>query len=387
MKKFFLILCLGFSLCFAQFDAMIQSTKDEEVLQAFDVEPDFLNNENFILVKNSFFSEIRKDYMLAQFKENDELIPTLKGMLLKEGIPQEFLYLAMIESEFSLSAKSRKKAVGLWQFIPSTAKVFGLRMDSQIDERKDPIKSTKAAITYLKSLKEKFGKWYLAAIAYNCGSGRVTKAIEEAGSDSLSVLLDPEAKYVPLESRMYIRKILAVSLLFHSVDTLKTKDYDYFLNRGANSLLTSIEVSAKTPLSQVASQAGLSLAELKRYNPQFKRNITPTYAQTPVYLPYKFLAQYKERNGDKPLSTQSTAIKTAAKNTKTNISTKSNAKSSKTKSKSYLVHKVGKGDTIYSISKRYGISTKRIKQYNALKNANSLSINQEILIPLDKDKA
>lgn len=103
------------------------------------------------------------------------------------------------------------------------------------------------------------------------------------------MLLDPEIKYIPLESRMYIRKILSVSLMFRNVDTLKTNNYDYFLNRGANSLLTSIEVPPATPLSKIAAQVGLSLKELKYYNPQFKRNIAPTYAKSySVYVPYQF---------------------------------------------------------------------------------------------------
>ena len=96
------------------------------------------------------------------------------------------------------------------------------------------------------------GKWYLAAIAYNCGDGRLKRAIQEAGSDSLRVLLDPDAKFIPLESRMYIRKILSVSLLFHNVDTLKTNDYDYLLNRAANTLLATIQVAPATTQIQHA---------------------------------------------------------------------------------------------------------------------------------------
>ena len=263
----------------------------------------------------------------------------------------------MIESGFSLSAKSSKRAVGMWQFMPKTAQALGLEINAQIDERKDPIKSTKAAIAYLKVLKEQFGKWYLAAIAYNCGEGRLKKAIKEANSDSLSILLDVDKKYIPLESRMYIRKILSLSLLFRNIDMLKTNDYDYFLNRGANSLLATIEVAPATPLAKIAKEAHLSLDKLKAYNPQFKGNITPTFAKIySVYLPYQFLATYKASNADKATL----------------------------QSKPYLLHRVNKGDTIYSISKYYGVSSKTITQYNAIKNVNSLSINQEIVIPLDQ---
>ncbi len=352
---FILFLCCTFA--FSQFDSTAYDLKSEEVLKTFDVSPDFLNNPYFLNVKNSFLEEIKQDYLLKKFKNNDEFIPTLKAMFLKEGIPQEFLYLAMIESGFSLSAKSSKRAVGMWQFMPKTAQALGLEINAQIDERKDPIKSTKAAIAYLKGLKEQFGKWYLAAIAYNCGEGRLKKAIKEANSDSLSILLDVDKKYIPLESRMYIRKILSLSLLFRNIDMLKTNDYDYFLNRGANSLLATIEVAPATPLAKIAKEAHLSLDKLKAYNPQFKGNITPTFAKIySVYLPYQFLATYKASNADKATL----------------------------QSKPYLLHRVNKGDTIYSISKYYGVSSKTITQYNAIKNVNSLSINQEIVIPLDQ---
>lgn len=356
MKIFFALL-LFCSFAFAQFDSISYDTKSEEVLKTFDVEPDFLNNSHFIDVKNAFLNDIQQNYLMQKFKNGYEFIPTLKEMFLKAGIPQEFLYLAMIESGFSLSAKSNKRAIGMWQFMPKTAKALGLDINSQIDERKDPIKSTKAAIIYLKDLKERFGKWYLAAIAYNCGEGKLKKAIKEAGSDSLSVLLDADKKYIPFESRMYIRKILSVSLLFHNINMLKTNDYDYFLNRGATSLLATIEVTPATPLAKIANQANLSLKKLKEYNPQFKRNITPTYAKIySVYLPYQFLATYKEKSLNQ----------------------------ANLHAKSYLLHRVSKGDTLYSISKRYGISSKKITQYNAIKNAHALSINQEIVIPLEK---
>ncbi|TLD84517.1 LysM peptidoglycan-binding domain-containing protein [Helicobacter sp. MIT 11-5569] len=355
MKVFYILLCF-FTFSYAQFDDLGYDMRSEDVLKTFDVEPEFLNNTYFIDVKNTFFGDKHQDYLLTRFKNGHEFIPTLKEMFLKEGIPQEFLYLAMIESGFSLTARSSKRATGMWQFMPKTAQSLGLSINAQIDERKDPIKSTQAAIAYLKGLKASFGKWYLAAIAYNCGDGRLRKAIENAGSDSLSVLLDPEEKYIPLESRMYIRKILSVSLLFHNIDTLKTNDYDYFLNRGANSLLATIEVAPATPLNQIASKAGISLNELKRYNPQFKRAITPTFAKTyHVHLPYQFLAQYKENTQHQEL-----------------------------KIKPYLVHRVGKGDTIYSIAKRYGVPSKQITQYNGIKNTSALSINQEIMIPLNK---
>lgn len=101
----------------------------------------------------------------------------------------------MTESSLKTRAYSRKKASGLWQFMPETAKQYNLKTDDYVDERRDLIKSTEAASKHLSYLHDRFGKWYLAAIAYNCGGGRLSKAIEKAGSDKLSVLLDEEKIY------------------------------------------------------------------------------------------------------------------------------------------------------------------------------------------------
>ncbi|MDE5591908.1 MAG: LysM peptidoglycan-binding domain-containing protein, partial [Helicobacter sp.] len=121
------------------------------------------------------------------------------------------------------------------------------------------------------------------------------------------------------------------------------------------SLITSIEVPPATSLQKVAAQAGLSLRELKQYNPHFIKNTTPAKARLyTVYLPYKFLATYQEKNQDLQ-----------------NIS--------------FLVHRVNRGDTLSSIAKQYGVSSKKIIRYNTIKNAHSISINQEIIIPLEKD--
>jgi membrane-bound lytic murein transglycosylase D len=126
-------------------------------------------------------------------------------------MPRELIYLAMIESNFNPTAKSRVKAVGMWQFMSATARQFGLTVGSRVDERKDPAKATDAALTYLSQLHDRFGSWYLAAAAYNSGQGTVSKAMKRVlgrttGTDADFFRI---ANALPKETREYVPKLIA----------------------------------------------------------------------------------------------------------------------------------------------------------------------------------
>lgn len=294
------------------------------------------------------------EHFVESYDKGYDYIPILKQMLSDAGVPQEFLYLAMAESRFSTRAYSSKKAVGIWQIMPATAKGLGLRIDDFVDERRDPIKSTQAAIKYLKQLKTMTGKWYLAAMAYNCGIGRLQRAIKQAGSDDINILMDDEKAYIPLETRNYIRLILSMNLAFSDVDILKTQDKEYFLNRGSTITLASVKVPAGTDFSSIASGAGMSVEEVKKYNRQFRYSFTPPSGKEyDIYLPYEHLLTFK----------------TKFKPQKVDLS------------KFYIVYKVKKGDSLYSISRRYNVSVDTLKNTNNIKKT-LLSINQKIIIPL-----
>ncbi|MDE6979436.1 MAG: lytic transglycosylase domain-containing protein [Helicobacter sp.] len=265
------------------------------VFEKFDVQAAFANHELFLSFRNAMDNGLRDRVFLKGYEGGDRFIPLLKEMIKESGIPPEFLYLALVESNFSPNAKSSKKAMGIWQFMPKTAKMLGLRVDSHMDERLDPVRSTQAAIEYLKQLHATFGKWYLAAIAYNCGEGRLGRAIDEAGSDDIEILLDENNPYIPLESRNYIRKILYVSMLLHNVDALKESSYEYLLNRGIGSpTIATIELNGVRTLAQIAKSAGMSLAELRHYNPHIKRMQIPRDGRRYlVHIPYENLSTYR----------------------------------------------------------------------------------------------
>jgi len=198
--KYLLTLLFPF-LLFANLTYESNHNKELKLLESFDIEPSFINDSIMNKMRNKKSSTQKNKHFFKAMDNAYIFIPAIKNVLNQHDIPQEFLYLAMAESNFKTKAYSNKRASGLWQFMPRTGKMYRLKIDQYVDERRDLIKSTKAASRYLSYLHTKFGKWYLAAIAYNCGEGRLSKAIKKAGTDKLSVLLDPKKKYIPRESR------------------------------------------------------------------------------------------------------------------------------------------------------------------------------------------
>ncbi len=295
----------------------------------------------------------RWKYLTKQYENGYEFIPTLRKMLADADVPQEFLFLAMAESEFKSQALSSKKAAGIWQLMPTTAKELGLIIDDYIDERQDPIKSTQAAIKYLRYLYKATGKWYLAAMAYNCGLGRLNKAINEAHSDNIEILLDEEEQYLPLETRNYLRKIMSMSLAFSNAHELKQANKEYMLNRGAGDSLAIVNVKSGNSLANIAKGANMSLNSLKNYNRHFKYDFIPLgQKEYQVYIPYEKLSYFKQ-------------------NFKDSIDIKSY----------FIVYRVKKGDSLIHISKKYNVSVNQIKKANSLKT-NRLSINQKLMLPI-----
>ena len=326
----------------------------QSVLDTFDIDTSYPVDTTFFTQHYERTLGDKWEYFVDSYERGYDYIPILRQMLSDAGVPQEFLYLAMVESRFSTRAYSRKKAVGIWQIMPSTAKMLKLRIDDFIDERRDPIKSTEAAINYLKQLKNSTGKWYLAAMAYNCGIGRLRKAIKEAGSDDINVLMD----FVPTETQNYIRSILSVNVAFSNISDLKSQNKEHFLNRGSTVTLASVKIPAGTDLGSISKGAGMKIDDLKSYNRQFKYSfIPPNGGEYDVYLPYQNLLSFKKN----------------FKPQKADLS------------KFYIAYKVQKGDSLYSISRRYNVSIDTIKNTNNLKKS-KIAINQKLMIPLKNQK-
>ncbi|MDX1807919.1 MAG: transglycosylase SLT domain-containing protein [Sulfurospirillaceae bacterium] len=353
MLKFLFVILLFIQSSYAFLVTQNNFKEQVLVLKSFDIDSNFLKDKIFMSMREDV-NRYRTKHFLKVLEEGNRFVPYLRKMISDSGIPKAFLYLAMAESNFAPNAYSKARAVGLWQFMPATAKHFGLKINSYIDERKDPVKSTEAAIKYLKYLHGIFGKWYLAAIAYNCGEGTVLRAIKRAKTDNLNVLLNGKKRYLPKESRMYIRKIVMMESLANSADFIIENNSDYLLNGGSAETFAKVIVKQGTSLGAVASSIGLSLKEIRSYNPQLKHDFVPPFAgKYAIYIPYNKQADFRQ-----------------------------NFDPSKNNSRFY-VYTVKKGDSLARIARRYHIHYQMIKDYNHLKS-NWLHVKQSLIIPVVK---
>lgn len=343
--------CLNIS--FAYFVVEDNYQRQARVLKSLDIDLSFFKDSMYISMKEDI-NIYKTKHFLRILEDGAQFVPILKNMISEAGIPDAFLYLAMAESGFSVKAYSKAKASGLWQFMEPTARKFKLEIDEYIDERRDPIKSTQAAIKYLEELHERFGKWYLAAMAYNCGEGRVSRAIKEAGTDDLYVLLDEKNKYIPAETRRYIRKIVMMAHISENPNFIVEEGAAHLLNSGTNDSFERVEVKGGVSLASVANAIEIPTQQLKAYNNHLNYFFTPPNKEMyHIYIPYN----------KKGLFVQNFDLdKEASK---------------------YYVHVVKKGDNFSKIASAYGVKYKVIRDFNQLKSDN-LKLGQKLIIPVDE---
>lgn len=211
----------------------------------------------------------------------------LYGGLIRErlrarGMPEQLLYLAMIESGFSATATSSVSASGVWQFMGPTARQYGLTVDYWVDERRDPVRATDAALDYLDSLHAEFGSWYLAAAAYNAGPGRVRRALARLGpSDAPDQELYWEiSEHLPLETREYVPKMLAAAILAEEAD-----QFGFDVEKSLPYLFDQVLVPAGTPLGAVATALDVPGSLIRELNPHLLRGTTPPNRAVLVRVP------------------------------------------------------------------------------------------------------
>jgi membrane-bound lytic murein transglycosylase D len=326
--------------------------KEVQILESFDIDQSFLYDTTLNRMRNGHRNAYKDNRFFEHMEEAYLFIPAIKSILTEKGVPAEFLFLAMAESNFSTRAYSRKKASGLWQFMPLTGKHYGLKINRYVDERRDLIKSTKAAANYLSYLHKRFGKWYLAAIAYNCGEGRLSKAIKKAKTDDLLVLLNRKKKYIPEESRLYIRRIVALAMMGNNEQLLMHNEYEYLLNRANAYSIATIQLPRGESLKRVSKLVGIPISMLKKLNRQLRYDFIPSYVKNyDIYIPYVKLNDFKQKYYEDKIK---------------NI---------------YRVHRVKSGDNLSLIGRRYGVPYKIIMDFNSLRNS-KLRLNQELIIPI-----
>lgn len=183
-------------------------------------------------------------------------------------LPRELKNIPIIESALNPNAESQVGAKGLWQFMPATGRLYGLTIDDYVDERCDPVKSTIAGLSYLKDLYAQYGDWKISLAAYNCGPGRVDKAIKKAGKSSFVGI----KKYLPKETRDYVAKFIATSYVmdnyfFHDLRPIYP---EYTLQ-----FVKIVKVYKRTTLKKISKQTGMELKIIQKLNPSYRKGIIP----------------------------------------------------------------------------------------------------------------
>ncbi len=291
--------------------------------------------------------------------------PLIEEELLKAGLPIELRALPIIESALQPAATSRAGAAGLWQFMPSTGKSYGLEINSLVDERRDPIRSTQAACRYLKDLYNMYGEWTLAIAAYNCGPGNVNKAIARSGGKggSFWAIYD----YLLRETRGYVPSFIAA-----------TYAYTYHRQHGIELTEPPIPLSVDTVhidrllhFGQIASTIDLPIETLRLLNPQYRMDIVPATTKTyALVLPQRCIGQY--------IAHQQEIFAKDSAYLKEYINPANIDK--KRKEASGTIYVVKKGDTLGAIARRHHVTTTQLMRWNRIRNANTLRIGQRLRI-------
>jgi len=264
MRKLFLIYTLCISLVWAinipqKYPSYSYVLKEFDIDETYIFEPQF---EKFVTLNEKRFRRFYKNSV----KRGKEYMPMFKDLLVKDGLSQLFVYLSMTESGFQANARSTKQAAGLWQFMSATAQRFGLKVDENIDQRYDPLAATEAAMKYIQVLYKKFGKWYLVMMSYNCGEGRVAKAIKRAGTDDFATLMDDRLKYIPAETRTYLKKIILLSMMGEKIVTGKSIESKEIKKEIIDGKLL-VNVAGGTNLVDFAGMLHMKISEFFELNP------------------------------------------------------------------------------------------------------------------------
>jgi len=395
MKKIIYFIFL-FNVLFAD----ITVNKNIKVLEALNISPNFINNP-LLQRTYRYYLIYRNKYIINSLENSMEIYPIIKSEIKKSDLPSELISVVMAESYMNVNAKSDKDAVGLWQLIPSTARLYGLQINEYVDERRDIYKSTYAAIKYLEKLHDFFGKWYLAIMAYNAGEARIIEGIVRAKVDKLCnslgkkcyyskkirkyrrIIADYEyygrrkfyplyllykkllpikvgladllkvqpglrIQYIPKQTRNYILKIIAISFLFNQQDYEKF-NREELAKKFRNLNYAAVTVPPGTSLYYISHLLGVDYSTLRLHNLQLNYSFTPPYKYH-IYIPvdklHYFYARFNPNN------------------------------------KKYVyIYKVKPGDTLIGIAHRFGVKLKLIYAYNKI--GRFLMPGEKLFIPMN----
>ena len=315
------------------------------------------------------YNEVVRRYILRYVKHSPRQLaalqrkaeyyfPIFEDILAKHDLPYELCYMPVIESALNPQARSHMGATGLWQFMPATGKKYGLEINSLVDERMDPIRSTEAACLFLKNLYAIFQDWNLVIAAYNCGPGNVNKAIHRAGGKRDFWSIYP---YLPSETRGYLPIFIAASYAMNYAEAHGICPATPLATMASDTIVTT----QRQHLKQIADNIDIPLAELRRLNPQYPRDIIPGGKAYAICLPIEKAGLYIDK--------QDTILAYQAKELIHNRRDEIELLHRTSVNGGYSIngvtyYKIKEGDTLGGIAKKFRVSVKQLKAWNGLKS-------------------
>lgn len=362
------------------FEHIPDFTYDEvaKKIKAMDTDMPFELNEKIFSFIN-YFVVRNREYTKMVIQRKDIFFPMFEETLSDHDMPEDIKYLSIIESGLSPTAKSRVGALGLWQFMPATGKMYGLDYNKDVDFRMDPEMSSDAAAKYLKSLYRMFGDWELALAAYNCGPGNVRKAIRRSGGKKTFWGV---YNYLPKETRSYVPQFQAMMYIMRYAE-----DHNLILEQPTYPMVyDKIKFNQELDLEQLAAVSGICIEDLEALNPSVKNRLIPASNQyMAVNVPkskVSYITENKEQFADavKLTTERSVALRTiptptANTNQKAATATTSPTLSSQNK----ITYVVKSGDVLGTIAQRHGTTVTNIKNWNNLRS-NTIKVGQKLSI-------
>ena len=321
----------------------------------WDIDVETYNSHHRVRWYLDFFLGPGRERMGIWLNRMQRYEPMIRDRLAREGMPGDLVYLALIESGFSNTATSRAKAVGMWQFMKGTAKYYDLRVDSWVDERRDPFLATDAAVRHLRDLNARFGSLYLAAAAYNAGSGRVSRGLRRLRSDDDADHASDAAFFRLYDTRLlrretkdYVPKLIAAAVI-----AKEPARYGFTVTPAEPLVYDSIVVPTMTGLDVIARLADTTVAAIRELNPHFLRLATPPGKASVVRLPpgrgTTTVAAYADLPPEKRVT--------------------------------FVEHFVVRGETMGGIARKYRVSSRLLADANPKVNARRLRIGQRLIVP------
>lgn len=331
-----------------------------------------LNDRIFSFIQ--YYTVRNREYTKMVLARKDKFFPLFEKTLSKHEMPTEIRFLSIVESGLDPKIKSRVGAMGLWQFMPATGKMYGMYVNQDIDDRMDPEMSTEAAAKYLKSLYRMFGDWEVALAAYNCGPGNVRKAIRRSGGKKTFWGI---YNHLPKETRSYVPQFQAMLYVLNHLEehNLNLEEPTYPIE------FETVKFERAFSLSRLAELADLCINDLEELNPSIKQGIIPVTNQSmAIRIPKAKSPLIKENLASLSDSLETKTISVSAS---TPILTEAKPVEKAATASDRVAYKVKSGDVLGTIASKYSVSVSQVKKWNNL-NSNLIRVGQTLYIYSEK---